>query len=183
MLDIASENTKERIQQSTWLLSQQPFINLILTCLKCEDEQQNKDALGSALFKQLQELVTKSKDNYAPICDKASAEREGLLLRLSLVGSIFTELYRLSTTENWCLLFFQIMFYGIIHPERERLLYDSCYDMLSTLMLWTLTDPDAIQQSTAPEGKFRWPTYLSIIKKLKATFKFIMFQFILTLEA
>ena len=53
-----------------------------------------------------------------------------------------------------------------------RILYDSCYDMLSTLMLWTLTDPSTATQqlSEGSEPKFRWPYYSVIIKKLKVFF-------------
>ncbi|KAK6764901.1 hypothetical protein RB195_025006 [Necator americanus] len=55
-------------------------------------------------------------------------------------------------------------------PRRRcGILYDSCYDMLSTLMLWTLTDPSTATQqlSEGSEPKFRWPYYSIIIKKLK----------------
>ncbi|KAK6053435.1 hypothetical protein COOONC_09061 [Cooperia oncophora] len=62
-----------------------------------------------------------------------------------------------------------MMLYGMVSPDKDRILYDSCYDMLSTLMLWTLTDPSTAtqQMSEGSEPKFRWPYYSIIIKKLK----------------
>ncbi|VDO38372.1 unnamed protein product [Haemonchus placei] len=92
MLDTANDSSKERIQQSAWLLSQQPFLNLVLACLKGENFQPNKDMLVSSLYKQLLDLTSKTKENPAlPLMKKFSAEREALLLRLSLVGGIFKQ--------------------------------------------------------------------------------------------
>ncbi|VDM74594.1 unnamed protein product [Strongylus vulgaris] len=113
MLDTANDSSKERIQQSAWLLSQQPFLNLVLACLKGEDFQPNKDLLVSSLYKQLLDLTSKTKEvgsvyplfliflslfffsqNPAlPLMEKFAAEREGLLLRLSLVGGIFKQFH------------------------------------------------------------------------------------------
>ncbi|KHJ99255.1 transcription mediator subunit Med12, partial [Oesophagostomum dentatum] len=170
MLDTANDSSKERIQQSTWLLSQQPFLNLVLACLKGEDVQPNKDLLVQSLYKQLLDLTSKTKENPAlPLMEKFSAEREGLLLRLSLVGGIFKQICQPQYSEGWSHLFFQMMLYGMVSPDKDRILYDSCYDMLSTLMLWTLTDPSTATQqlSEGSEPKFRWPYYSVIIKKLK----------------
>ncbi|KJH40603.1 hypothetical protein DICVIV_13438 [Dictyocaulus viviparus] len=170
MLDTANDSSRERIQQSSWLLSQQPFLNLVLACLKGEAFQANKDMLVFSLYKQLLDLTSKTKENPAlPLMEKFSAEREGLLLRLSLVGGIFKQICRPQHSEGWSHLFFQMMLYGMVSPDKDRILYDSCYDMLSTLMLWTLTDPSTATQqiSEGSEPKFRWPYYSIIIKKLK----------------
>ncbi|VDM58325.1 unnamed protein product [Angiostrongylus costaricensis] len=170
MLDTANDSSKERIQQSSWLLSQQPFLNLVLACLKGEVFQPNKDMLVSSLYKQLLDLTSKTKENPAlPLMEKFSAEREGLLLRLSLVGGIFKQICQPQHSEGWSHLFFQMMLYGMVSPDKDRILYDSCYDMLSTLMLWTLTAPSTATQqiSEGSEPKFRWPYYSIIIKRLK----------------
>ncbi|KAJ1354272.1 hypothetical protein KIN20_011149 [Parelaphostrongylus tenuis] len=126
--------------------------------------------LVSSLYKQLLDLTSKTKENPAlPLMEKFSAEREGLLLRLSLVGGIFKQICQPQHSEGWSHLFFQMMLYGMVSPDKDRILYDSCYDMLSTLMLWTLTAPSTATQqiSEGSEPKFRWPYYSIIIKRLK----------------
>uniref|UniRef100_A0A0K0D178 Med12-LCEWAV domain-containing protein n=1 Tax=Angiostrongylus cantonensis TaxID=6313 RepID=A0A0K0D178_ANGCA len=78
-------NTEYSKGITSWLLSQQPFLNLVLACLKGEVFQPNKDMLVSSLYKQLLDLTSKTK------------EREGLLLRLSLVGGIFKQVILTNT--------------------------------------------------------------------------------------
>lgn len=48
-------------------------------------------------------------------------EREGLLLRLNLIGGIFDSLLvSSSTSEPWALVFFQLIFYEIISADRDK---------------------------------------------------------------
>lgn len=52
-----------------------------------------------------------------------------------------------------------------------RYLFDSCYDMLSTLLVWSITDPmnAAAMNTQDPDTKFRFPTYSLIVKKLRVS--------------
>lgn len=100
---------------SAWLLSQQPFVNLILACL---DEE--GDALVAALLKQFQEIIQRVKDNPTlPHRYIFTFEREGLLLRLSLIGGLFDSLIE-SQSQEWALVLFQLLYYGIISADKDR---------------------------------------------------------------
>lgn len=55
-----------------------------------------------------------------PCLRKFSLEREGLLLRLSLVGGMFDSVCHPSNCDAWALLFFQLMLYGVVSRERDR---------------------------------------------------------------
>uniref|UniRef100_A0A915PR29 Mediator complex subunit Med12 domain-containing protein n=1 Tax=Setaria digitata TaxID=48799 RepID=A0A915PR29_9BILA len=168
MLDTSSDNNKDRIQQSAWLLSQEPFLNLVLTCLNGEEQQ--RDGLVGSMLKQLQELALKAKDNpLLPYLRIFSLEREGVLLRISLVGGMFDSVCHTSICDTWALTLFQLMLYGVVSRERDGHLFDSCYDMLSTLLIWSITDPmnAAALNTQDPDTKFRFPTYSLIVKKLR----------------
>ncbi|CAJ0595168.1 unnamed protein product [Cylicocyclus nassatus] len=170
MLDLGDGSTMESLKRSSWLLSQEPFLNLVLTCMKLESSQPNKDLLVSLIYRQLVGFTNRIKEDSAVLLtEKFAAERENLLLQLSLIGRMFEQICQPQHCVAWSHLFFQMMFYGIISPDRERILYNSCYDMLSTLMLWTLTHPLTIVQQSkeGSELKFRWPYYSRIVKKLK----------------
>jgi hypothetical protein len=102
-------------QCSSWLLSQQPFVNLILACVDGEAS----DGLVQTLLKQFQEIVQRVKDNPTlPHRYIFTFEREGLLLRLSLIGGLFDSL--LEYHVDWALVLFQLLFYGIISPDKDR---------------------------------------------------------------
>ncbi|KAK6764893.1 hypothetical protein RB195_025000 [Necator americanus] len=173
MLDTANDSSKERIQQSAWLLSQQPFLNLVLACLKGEDFQPNKDLLVSSLYKQLLDLTSKTKENPAlPLMEKFSAEREGLLLRLSLVGGIFKQICQPQHSEGWSHLFFQMMLYGMVSPDKDSVdevggaavgdeiaLVPKQWETSKTVLLYKKGDPHDI-------GNYRPICLLSVIYKL-----------------
>lgn len=101
---------------SAWLLSQQPFINLILACVDGEEG----DGLVAALLKQFQEIIQRCKDNPTlPHRYIFTFEREGLLLRFNLIGGLFDSLME-SQSQEWALVLFQLLYYGIISPDRDR---------------------------------------------------------------
>uniref|UniRef100_A0A183DS98 Mediator of RNA polymerase II transcription subunit 23 n=1 Tax=Gongylonema pulchrum TaxID=637853 RepID=A0A183DS98_9BILA len=202
MLDTSTDNSKERIQQSldelktdfclkllrdlikqkrhlriAWLLSQETFLNLVLTCLNGEEQQ--RDGLVGSLLKQLQDLAAKAKDNpLLPYLRKFSLEREGVLLRLSLVGGMFDSVCHPSNCDAWALTLFQLMLYGVVSRERDRYLFDSCYDMLSTLLVWSITDPmNAVPVNAQdPDTKFRFANYSLIVKKLRVCNSFASYS-------
>lgn len=68
------------------LLSQQPFLSLVLTCLKGQDEQ--REGLLTSLYSQLQQIVTNwREDQYQDDCKAKQMMHEALKLRLNLVRS------------------------------------------------------------------------------------------------
>lgn len=71
------------------LLSQQPFLSLVLTCLKGQDEQ--REGLLTSLYSQVQQIVTNwREDQYQDDCKAKQMMHEALKLRLNLV-SVFKE--------------------------------------------------------------------------------------------
>lgn len=67
------------------LLSQQPFLSLVLTCLKGQDEQ--REGLLTSLYSQLQQIVTNwREDQYQDDCKAKQMMHEALKLRLNLVS-------------------------------------------------------------------------------------------------
>lgn len=69
------------------LLSQQPFLSLVLTCLKGQDEQ--REGLLTSLYSQLQQIVTNwREDQYQDDCKAKQMMHEALKLRLNLVRSV-----------------------------------------------------------------------------------------------
>lgn len=52
-----------------------------------------------------------------------------------------------------------------------RYLFDSCYDMLCTLLVWSITDPmNAVPVNPQdPDTKFRFANYSVIVKKLRVS--------------
>lgn len=68
------------------LLSQQPFLSLVLTCLKGQDEQ--REGLLTSLYSQVQQIVTNwREDQYQDDCKAKQMMHEALKLRLNLVSS------------------------------------------------------------------------------------------------
>lgn len=66
------------------LLSQQPFLSLVLTCLKGQDEQ--REGLLTSLYSQLQQIVANwREDQYQDDCKTKQMMHEALKLRLNLV--------------------------------------------------------------------------------------------------
>lgn len=80
------------------LLSQQPFLSLVLTCLKGQDEQ--REGLLTSLYSQLQQIVANwREDQYQDDCKAKQMMHEALKLRLNLVRC-FTSHFK-KTLERW----------------------------------------------------------------------------------
>lgn len=72
------------VSSSMSLLSQQPFLSLVLTCLKGQDEQ--REGLLTSLYSQVQQIVTNwREDQYQDDCKAKQMMHEALKLRLNLV--------------------------------------------------------------------------------------------------
>lgn len=91
------------------LLSQQPFLSLVLTCLKGQDEQ--REGLLTSLYSQVQQIVTNwREDQYQDDCKAKQMMHEALKLRLNLVRDCYLFLsyvicLQADQTSTICVLF------------------------------------------------------------------------------
>lgn len=83
-LDSSSRKERDRQKQKSMsLLSQQPFLSLVLTCLKGQDEQ--REGLLTSLYSQVHQIVTNWRDDqYLDDCKPKQLMHEALKLRLNL---------------------------------------------------------------------------------------------------
>uniref|UniRef100_A0A1I8EIF2 Uncharacterized protein n=1 Tax=Wuchereria bancrofti TaxID=6293 RepID=A0A1I8EIF2_WUCBA len=96
----------------------EPFLNLVLTCLNGEEKQ--RDGLVGSMLKQYRNSsFTIFKHFFVLLC-------------ISLVGGIFDLVCHPSICNTSML--FQLMLYGVISKGRDGYLFDSSYDMLSTVL-------------------------------------------------
>ncbi|GMR63040.1 hypothetical protein PMAYCL1PPCAC_33235, partial [Pristionchus mayeri] len=188
MLDVGAEPNTERLKMSAWLINDRAFLNTIMACMKgSHEDRAAKDAFMNSLLKQIQDL-SKIKENHLYHYKTAHGEeRKGIFLRIQLVGYIFDEVCRMTnnTYEGWALIFFQLMLHGVVTPFRNIRMYNIVFDMLSNIIMWSLTDkqgsspvdkdkqgPSVVQPlvedgKNNPEVKYRFPNYMGIVKKLR----------------
>lgn len=97
-------------------IDNQPFLGLILTCLRGQDDQ--KEGLLQSLHSQLSQfLQNKDLENVGGIDDPTGRIEmlNALQLRFNLVGGMFDSIQKNSTsTTDWALLLAQLMSQGII---------------------------------------------------------------------
>lgn len=140
------------------VLSHQPFLNLVLTCLKGQEEGQ-REGLLSSLHQQLSQLVQLAREgNLQDIC---SNERtlDGLQLRFSLVGGVFEAFQRnYSATTDWTLLLVQLVTNGLIDLHTHNELFTTVIDMVATLV------HSARATDSQDEGR---KMYQNLMKKVK----------------
>ncbi|XP_022706547.1 mediator of RNA polymerase II transcription subunit 12-like protein isoform X2 [Varroa jacobsoni] len=141
------------------LLNHQPFLSLILSCLKGQDE--HRESLLKSLNAQLTQCLSTTRDDKT-ILDDLKARKsfhEALLLRLSLVGGMFDMIQRSTTyTMDWALIFLELITTGLVDSHSHKELFYTVLDMLATLI------------HTSYEGTFSEDSrrqYFALIKKLK----------------
>lgn len=140
------------------LLSHQPFLTLVLTCLKGQEEGQREGLLFS-LHSQLTQLVSLARDGN--LLEIVSNERtlDGLQLRFSLVGGVFEAIQRSSTAlTDWCLLLVQLVTHSLIDLHTHNELFTTVIDMLATLI------HSALASDSQDDGR---KMYQNLMKKLK----------------
>lgn len=98
-------------------MSHQPFLGLVLTCLKGQDEQ--KEGLLTSINSQLSQFLQSSKEleRVGGIEDPQGREQmlDALQLRFSLVGGMFESIQKNSTsTTDWVILLTQLICQGVI---------------------------------------------------------------------
>uniref|UniRef100_A0A663MHJ6 Mediator complex subunit 12 n=1 Tax=Athene cunicularia TaxID=194338 RepID=A0A663MHJ6_ATHCN len=165
---LGSSSRKERDRQkqkSMSLLSQQPFLSLVLTCLKGQDEQ--REGLLTSLYSQVQQIVTNwREDQYQDDCKAKQLMHEALKLRLNLVGGMFDTVQRSTQqTTEWAVLLLDIISSGTVDMQSNNELFTTVLDMLSVLINGTLAaDMSSISQGSMEENK---RAYMNLVKKLR----------------
>uniref|UniRef100_A0A674A6P0 Mediator complex subunit 12 n=1 Tax=Salmo trutta TaxID=8032 RepID=A0A674A6P0_SALTR len=165
---LGSSSRKERDRQkqkSMSLLSQQPFLSLVLTCLKGQDEQ--REGLLTSLYSQVQQIVTNwREDQYQDDCKAKQMMHEALKLRLNLVGGMFDTVQRSTQqTTEWAVLLLDIISSGTVDMKSNNELFTTVLDMLSVLINGTLAaDMSSISQGSMEENK---RAYMNLVKKLR----------------
>ncbi|CAH1781069.1 unnamed protein product [Owenia fusiformis] len=164
-----SKYDKDRsVQRSTSLLSHQPFLSLVLTCLKGQDEQ--REGLLNSLHSQLEKFLQTKDEKQFPSDNKIrQVMSEALQLRLSLVGGMFDTIQRNnSATTDWALLFVQLVCNGVVDTYNNSELFTSIIDMLCVMIHGTLvTDANPDKDDAKPSSNEGRKLYQNITKKLR----------------
>ncbi|XP_034988306.2 mediator of RNA polymerase II transcription subunit 12-like protein isoform X3 [Zootoca vivipara] len=165
---LGSSSKKERDRQkqkSMSLLSQQPFLSLVLTCLKGQDEQ--REGLLTSLQNQVNQILSNwREERYQNDVKARQMMHDALQLRLNLVGGMFDTVQRSTQwTTDWALLLLQIITSGTVDMQTNNELFTTVLDMLSVLINGTLaSDLSNATQVGSEENK---RAYMNLVKKLK----------------
>ncbi|KAM4821379.1 mediator of RNA polymerase II transcription subunit 12-like protein [Thomomys bottae] len=165
---LGSSSKKERDRQkqkSMSLLSQQPFLSLVLTCLKGQDEQ--REGLLASLQNQVNQILSNWREERFQADIKArQMMHEALQLRLNLVGGMFDTVQRSAQwTADWALLLLQTITSGTVDMQTNNELFTTVLDMLGVLINGTLASD---LSSAAPGGsEENKRAYTNLVKKLK----------------
>ncbi|XP_067668814.1 mediator of RNA polymerase II transcription subunit 12-like protein [Haliotis asinina] len=158
-----SKMDKEKNQKSKSLLGHQPFLSLVLTCLKGQDEQ--REGLLNSLHSQLEKFINNTRELLDKYPDETKIRQnihESLQLRLSLVGGMFDTIQRNNTnTTDWAMLLVQLISHDVVDIQTNNELFMTIIDMLSVLIHGTLL-PDG-SDKTDDNTK----TYNILTKKLR----------------
>ncbi|XP_038050746.1 mediator of RNA polymerase II transcription subunit 12-like protein isoform X3 [Patiria miniata] len=155
-----SSKDKDKHGQKTQmsLVSHQPLLSLVLTCLKGQDEQ--REGLLTSLQTQLTQFLQSPKDDRWEDEQSRRMMHEALQLRLSLVGNMFDTILRSQQwTTEFALLLLQLITTGTVDTHSNSELFTTVLDMLSVLINSTLS-------SDCSEGE-KGREHQTLIKKLK----------------
>ncbi|KAF6385124.1 mediator complex subunit 12L [Rhinolophus ferrumequinum] len=165
---LGSSSKKERDRQkqkSMSLLSQQPFLSLVLTCLKGQDEQ--REGLLTSLQNQVNQILSNwREERYQDDIKARQMMHEALQLRLNLVGGMFDTVQRSTQwTTDWALLLLQIITSGTVDMHTNSELFTTVLDMLGVLINGTLASDLSNASPGGSEENKR--AYMNLVKKLK----------------
>ncbi|KAM9696029.1 mediator of RNA polymerase II transcription subunit 12-like protein isoform 7-T9 [Dama dama] len=165
---LGSSSKKERDRQkqkSMSLLSQQPFLSLVLTCLKGQDEQ--REGLLTSLQNQVNQILSNwREERYQDDIKARQMMHEALQLRLNLVGGMFDTVQRSTQwTTDWALLLLQIITSGTVDMHTNNELFTTVLDMLGVLINGTLASDLSNASPGGSEENKR--AYMNLVKKLK----------------
>uniref|UniRef100_A0A8I3W4V1 Mediator complex subunit 12L n=1 Tax=Callithrix jacchus TaxID=9483 RepID=A0A8I3W4V1_CALJA len=165
---LGSSSKKERDRQkqkSMSLLSQQPFLSLVLTCLKGQDEQ--REGLLTSLQNQVNQILSNwREERYQDDIKARQMMHEALQLRLNLVGGMFDTVQKSTQwTTDWALLLLQIITSGTVDMHTNNELFTTVLDMLGVLINGTLASDLSNASPGGSEENKR--AYMNLVKKLK----------------
>uniref|UniRef100_A0A0A9YNL5 Mediator of RNA polymerase II transcription subunit 12 n=1 Tax=Lygus hesperus TaxID=30085 RepID=A0A0A9YNL5_LYGHE len=142
----------------------QPFLALVLTCLKGQDDQ--REGLLTSLHAQLTQCIQIAKEDRNYVCENhksRTAMQDALLLRFSLIGGMFDTIQRnTNLTTDWAILLVQLVIYGVIDLNNNWELFNTVIDMLATLIHSTL-----VSDSQSEKCEENRKHYQNLMKKLK----------------
>lgn len=157
------EDSKSTGRKKIVQIDLEPFLGLVLTCLKGQDDQ--KEGLLQSLHSQLSQFLLNKDIEFVGGIDDPTGKEEmlnALQLRFSLVGGMFDSIQKNSTlTTDWALLLTQLMSQGITDLNNNSQLFYIAFDMLVTLVHSTLVTDN---QSERDDTK---KPYNNLTKKLK----------------
>lgn len=114
---------------STSLLGFQPFLSLLLSCLKNQDKE--RETLLTSLNSQLYQAIHEKVDD---IGYKQSIQ-DGLELRICLIGQMFDTIQKSpNLTSDWATLLLLLIMNNLVDPQIDYGLYVSVLDMLAMLI-------------------------------------------------
>ncbi|XP_075412059.1 mediator of RNA polymerase II transcription subunit 12-like protein isoform X1 [Tenrec ecaudatus] len=165
---LGSSSKKERDRQkqkSMSLLSQQPFLSLVLTCLKGQDEQ--REGLLTSLQNQVNQILSNwREERYQDDVKARQMMHEALQMRLNLVGGMFDTVQRSAQwTTDWALLLLQTVTSGTVDMHTNNELFTTVLDMLGVLINGTLASDLSTASPGGSEENKR--AYMNLVKKLK----------------
>ncbi|XP_077146875.1 mediator of RNA polymerase II transcription subunit 12-like protein [Ranitomeya variabilis] len=165
-LGSSSKKEKDRQKQKSMsLLSQHPFLSLVLTCLKGQDEQ--REGLLTSLQNQVNQILSNwREEKYQDDVKARQMMHKALQLRLNLVGGMFDTVQRSTQwTADWAVLLLQIITSGSVDIQTNNELFTTVLDMLGVLINGTLaSDLSSVCQGSSEENK---RAYMNLVKKLK----------------
>lgn len=124
-----SASTNPSNLASTSLLGFQPFLSLLLSCLKNQDKE--RETLLTSLNSQLYQAIHEKVDD---IGYKQSLQ-DGLELRLCLIGQMFETIQKSpNLTADWATLLLLLIMNNLVDPQVDYGLYVSVLDMLAMLI-------------------------------------------------
>ncbi|KAF7490413.1 Mediator of RNA polymerase II transcription subunit 12-like protein [Sarcoptes scabiei] len=112
------------------LLSNQPFVSLLLMCLNSKED--HKELILKSIYSQLSQCIN---EKLSDDIKSKNAIQEGLQLRLSLLGTVFDSIKSsTSLTNDWVVLLAQLISYTIVDPQINFVNFTTVLDMLASLM-------------------------------------------------
>ncbi|CAF1196062.1 unnamed protein product, partial [Didymodactylos carnosus] len=147
---------ENQVLRSISLLSHQPFLSLVLSCLKDQDSQ--RVGLLDSLRGQLEQLYKQ-----APIVQDDPNMKaiifESLQLRLSLIGGMFETIVRNhNSSSEWISVLSQLIASGVIDTKNNEKLLNTVLDMLGVLIHSLIPAEGSIESSRV---------YINLVRKVR----------------
>ena len=174
------KDTTSAKEQSKGSAGHQPFLQLVLTCLreldntgadsKKQDRDEQKENLLQSLHSQLSTYLFFTKDNDTNHEDAYARKsmQDALQLRLSLVGGVFDTICRNTTSvTEWSTLLVQLVVRGVVDLTNNSDLFTTVLDMINIMIHSTLINDREAGNSERSEENRKHYNYHALVKKLK----------------